>query len=305
MEAPVGTPNRGYVYHDRVLPDHAGLEVGAYHRARGFRSPPEVWIAAISEGRVRVNGRIASPDSRLCAGDRMEYHREPWIEESVPLEFGVVHADLHVLVLNKPAGLQVLPAGAFLEHTLFHQVRAARPEWADASPIHRLGRGTSGLIVFGVSPLARAELARQFRCFVPRKTYLARAQGTLLRGGMIARHPIGGLRHGDLTIHVARPDGKPCTTRLRVLRSDPHSGEMLVAAQPITGRPDQIRVHLAALGAPIVGDPLFGPGGLPISNARPGEGGYFLHATALAFVHPITGRWLKLRAWPPWLEARP
>jgi 23S rRNA pseudouridine1911/1915/1917 synthase len=84
-----------------------------------------------------------------------------------------------------------------------------------------------------------------------------------------------------------------------VLRRE--SERTLVAAQPITGRPDQIRIHLAAAGAPIVGDPLFGPGGVPKSDAPPGAGGYLLHAAALSFPHPATGARLKFRSLPAWL----
>jgi 23S rRNA pseudouridine1911/1915/1917 synthase len=74
-----------------------------------------------------------------------------------------------------------------------------------------------------------------------------------------------------------------------------------VAAQPITGRPDQIRIHLAAAGAPIVGDPLFGPGGTPKSDAPPGAGGYLLHAAALSFTNPASGARVKVRSLPGWL----
>ena len=96
-------------------------------------------------------------------------------------------------------------------------------------------------------------------------------------------------------------DGRPSITRLRVLARDTSADRSLVAAQPITGRPDQIRIHLAACGAPIVGDPLFGPGGVPVSAVRPGDGGYFLHAAGLSVRHPATGHLLKLRSRPDWL----
>jgi 23S rRNA pseudouridine1911/1915/1917 synthase len=144
-------------------------------------------------------------------------------------------------------------------------------------------------------------LARQFRSFEPRKTYLALALGCELPGSAIVRERILRVPHGPMHIHVAHPAGKPATTRLRVLRRDVARARSLVAAQPITGRPDQIRIHLAALGAPIVGDPLFGVGGVAISDARPGDGGYFLHAAALSFVHPTTRQWIKLRSAPDWL----
>jgi 23S rRNA pseudouridine1911/1915/1917 synthase len=85
---------------------------------------------------------------------------------------------------------------------------------------------------------------------------------------------------------------------VRVLRRERE--RLLVAAQPITGRPDQIRIHLAAAGAPIVGDPLFGPGGTPKSAVPPGAGGYLLHSAALSFTHPVSGARVRLRSRPEW-----
>ena len=101
---------------------------------------------------------------------------------------------------------------------------------------------------------------------------------------------------------MAAADGRSSLTRVRVLRRQ-SNGEVeraLVAAQPITGRPDQIRIHLAAAGAPIIGDPLFGPGGTPKSDKPPGVGGYLLHAAALSFADPASGARVKLRSLPEW-----
>ena len=98
-----------------------------------------------------------------------------------------------------------------------------------------------------------------------------------------------------------QPGGRVSLTRLRVLARDTRLERSLVAAQPITGRPDQIRIHLAACGAPLVGDPLFGPGGLPKSDVRPGDGGYFLHSAGISITHPSSGRRLKVRSLPGWL----
>lgn len=293
--------NSGYVYRDRVAPQSAGTSVLDYHAARYVHSTSAEWSQSLAEGRVRVNGRTANAEDLLRAGDQLEYHRAPWCEPEAPLDFAVHFEDDELLVVAKPAGLQVLPAGPFFEHTLLHLVRASDPSRATSSPIHRLGRGTSGLILFGKSEAARAELSRQFRSFEPRKTYLALAQGCALPTSCIAHHPILRVPHGPMHIHVAHPSGKQALTRVRVLRRDRELDRSLVAAQPITGRADQIRVHLAALGSPIVGDLLFGPGGQAISDARPGDGGYFLHAAALSFVHPTTRRWIKLRCAPPWL----
>ncbi|MBM3975975.1 MAG: RluA family pseudouridine synthase [Planctomycetes bacterium] len=292
------TLNRGHVYRDRVLPEHAGMRMLDYHVEHFRHSDATAWRAVIESGAVRVNGRVASADERVRGGDELEYHRGPWDEPEAPREFRVVLEDEHVLVVEKPAGLQVLPAGGFSEQTLLRIVQASAIERATAAPVHRLGRGTSGLILFGKTELARAELARQFRACEPRKTYFALVRGAELPVSCIARTPIGKLRHGPLVIHAASAEGKPSVTRIRVLRRRPECS--LVAAQPITGRPDQIRIHLAACGAPIVGDPLFGPGGAPISDAVPGAGGYFLHAAGLAFAHPAGGAQVKLRSRPDW-----
>jgi 23S rRNA pseudouridine1911/1915/1917 synthase len=291
--------NRGFVYRARVTADAAGQSVLAFHVSRFRHSDEARWRDAIAEGRVLVNGRCVPPDEPLAAGDELEFHRPPWQEPEAPESFGVAFEDEHVLVVEKPPGLQVLPAGPFSERTLLALVRASDATRATAAPAHRLGRGTSGLMVFGKTELSRAELARQFRELVPVKTYLAWVAGAVLPDSFVATQPIARMAHGPLSIHVAAETGRASRTRVRVLRRE--AERMLVAAQPITGRPDQIRIHLAAAGAPIVGDPLFGPGGTPKSDATPGAGGYLLHAAALSFPHPATGVRIKLRSQPPWL----
>ena len=291
--------NRGFVYRARVAAEDAGESVLAFHVRRFRHSDETQWRAAIALGRVLVNGRRAAPDEPLAAGDELEFHRPPWQEPDAPESFGVAFEDEHVLVVVKPSGLQVLPAGPFSARTLLALVRASDASRATAAPAHRLGRGTSGLMAFGKTELARASLARQFRERKPVKTYFAWVAGAALPDSFVATQPIARVAHGPLSIHAAAERGRASRTRVRVLRREP--SRTLVAAQPITGRPDQIRIHLAAAGAPIVGDPLFGPGGTPKSDAPPGLGGYLLHAAALSFLHPASGAWLKLRSTPDWL----
>jgi 23S rRNA pseudouridine1911/1915/1917 synthase len=306
LEAVGPLANHGHVYRDRVAPADAGWNVLAYHAARFPHSDAKTWLRSIESGLVLVNGCAVSATVTLQAGDELEFHRPPWEEPDAPLGFTVVHEDEHVLAVEKPAGLQVLPAGPFLERTLWSLVRASHPSRADSAPVHRLGRGTSGLVLFGKTNAARAALSQQFRQCTPQKTYLALVVGCDLPDSLIARQPIGRIAHGPMHIWVAAKDGKASTTRVRVLRRDARLQRSLVAAQPITGRPDQIRIHLAACGAPLVGDPLFGPGGVPISDARPGEGGYRLHAASLRCEHPVAGEWIRLRSQPPWeYGARP
>ena len=291
--------NRGFIYRAHVGAEDAGRSVLAFHVERFRHSDEAAWRVAIDLGRVLVNGRRVAADDPLRVGDELEFHRPPWIEPEAPESFTVAFEDEHVLVVVKPAGLQVLPAGPFSARTLLTLVRASDASRADAAPAHRLGRGTSGLIAFGKSALGRSSLARQFREFVPCKTYLAWVAGDKLPTSFVARQPIARVAHGPLEIHVAAEHGRASLTRVRVLRRE---GERaLVAAQPITGRPDQIRIHLAAAGAPLVGDPLFGPGGVAKSDVPPGNGGYWLHAAGLSFVHPASNARVRVRSLPDWL----
>jgi 23S rRNA pseudouridine1911/1915/1917 synthase len=291
--------NRGFIYRARAATADAGQSVLAFHVARFRHSDEAEWRAAIDLGRVLVNGRRATPEQRLEAGDELEFHRPPWHEPEAPERFDVAFEDEHVLVVVKPPGLQVLPAGPFSARTLLALVRASDASRAEAAPAHRLGRGTSGLIAFGKTARGRSALTRQLRELTLGKTYLAWVAGARLPASFAARQPIARIAHGPLTIHAAAPHGRPSLTRVRVLR---RAGERtLVAAQPITGRPDQIRIHLAAAGAPIVGDPLFGPGGVPISQLPPGRGGYLLHAAGLSFEHPMSRARIRLRSLPDWL----
>jgi 23S rRNA pseudouridine1911/1915/1917 synthase len=295
--------NRGHIYRTRVGRADAGRTVLAFHVARFPHSDEMAWRESIEAGRVLVNGRRAAAGDTLSAGDELEFHRPPWNEPMAPESFDVAFENDDVLVVVKPAGLQVLPAGPFKSRTLLELVRASDASRAAAAPAHRLGRGTSGLIAFGKSARGRSSLARQLRELKLTKTYLAWVEGARLPDSFAARQPIARVAHGPLKIHVAAEHGRASLTRVRVLRRQ-HAGDAeraLVAAQPITGRPDQIRIHLAAAGAPIVGDPLFGPGGTPKSDVPPGVGGYLLHAAALSFALPTGDARVKVRLLPDWV----
>jgi 23S rRNA pseudouridine1911/1915/1917 synthase len=291
--------NNGWIYRARVAANAAGASVLAFHVERYRHSDEAAWREAIDLGRVLVNGRRVRPEQPLASGDELEFHRPPWREPEAPESFAVAFEDEHVLVVVKPADLQVLPAGPFSARTLLELVRSSDASRAEAAPAHRLGRGTSGLIAFGKTALGRSSLSRQLRELTLGKTYLAWVAGAHLPTSFAARQPITRIAHGPLTIHAAAGHGRESLTLVRVLHRA--AKRTLVAAQPITGRPDQIRIHLAAAGAPIVGDPLFGPGGVPKSNVPPGTGGYLLHSAGLAFDHPHSGARIRVRSRPDWL----
>ncbi len=288
--------NSGFVYREQVGAAHDGESVLELLARRHRHSTAEVWAARLAAGEVAVAGRPASPTDRVKAGDWVLWRRPPWEEPPVPLVFAVLYRDRHLLAVAKPRGLPTVPGGGFLTHTLLHAVRRAYPE---AAPLHRLGRGTSGLLLFALTREARRKVALAWRQGRVEKSYRARVAGVPSAAVFRVTAPIGPVPHPRLgTVHAVSPAGRSALTDVRVLASE--GGESLVEATIPTGRPHQIRIHLAAAGHPLVGDPLYVAGGAPgPAPALPGEGGYRLHAHRLVLDHPGTGERLTLECAPP------
>jgi 23S rRNA pseudouridine1911/1915/1917 synthase len=292
--------NQGWTYHNRVQPRDQGLSLLAYYTQRYPHSSEADWRSRILAGEVLVDGAIAPPDLPLQLKQRLSYYRLPWQEPAAPLEIPILYEDVDLLVVAKPSGLPVLPGGGFLEHTLLHQLRQ-RYRQDPPVPVHRLGRGTSGVMLLGRSPLAKTDLSRQLREATERaetspnfkKIYRALVAPGPIADRFTLTTPIGRLPHATLGyVYGASPKGKPSYSQGHVLerRADSTLVEVAIA----TGRPHQIRIHLAAAGYPLVGDPLYGIGGFPKApiqderQALPGDCGYHLHAYELSFCHPRT-----------------
>lgn len=288
--------NEGYEYRIVVPQRAAGRSLLQYLALRYTHSSRDAWQARIATGEVRLDGVPAEPEEPLRAGQVLVWRRPPWEEPVVPLAFAVLHRDADLLAAAKPRGLPTVPNGGFLTHTLLHLVRGLAPE---AVPMHRLGRGTSGIVLFALTPSARSALARAFREGRVEKTYRALVTGSPLEDQFSVDAPIGRAPHPRLGyVHAAAPGGRPSVSHVRVVER--RGDTSLVDVDIPTGRPHQIRIHMAAAGHPLAGDPLYGAGGTPIADpGLPGDAGYWLHARRLCLVHPSTGARTTIECLPP------
>lgn len=297
--------NQGYLYTDIIPASGTGLPVVDFYALQYPHTGPLDWRQRIASGQILHNGRPAEAEAVLACGDRLEYCRPPWEEPAAPLHFDVLYEDPDVLALAKPSGLPVLPGGGFLENTLLHVVRQRYGPLC--SPLHRLGRGTSGAILFTRNLRAARSLGAAMAQRRIRKVYLALAEGTGMPDRFTIEAPVGPVPHGPHhTVHAFSPAGRPSTSLVRVLRRHPEENTTLLEVIIPTGRPHQIRIHLSYAGYPLAGDPLYEAGGLPRAAgtgakdaARPGDTGYHLHSWKIRFPRPATGQELEVVCPPP------
>jgi 23S rRNA pseudouridine1911/1915/1917 synthase len=244
----------------------------------------------IDAGLVTLDGRAAKPSDKVTAGVRVRVDVPPPEElslapEEIPLT--IVYQDADIIVVDKPPGLTVHPAPGHPGGTLLNALLAAVPDLREVSGtlrpgiVHRLDKDTSGLIVVAKNNRGLRALQSQLKERRVHKTYLALVEGVPEpREGMIeaplGRHPKNRKKQAVVA------GGREALTKYRVLEVLP-GGYSLVEAEPVTGRTHQIRVHLAAIGHPIVGDSVYGRRSEVI-------GRQFLHATRLAFAMPLGGR---------------
>ena len=291
-----------------VQPDDAGTRLDQFLAGRLGACTRSQIQRLIREGRVALDRTTARAGTAVRPGDVVRVDIPAPVPatprpEALPLE--VVHDDTDLVVVNKPAGMVVHPAAGHADGTLvnalLHHVRDLSGIGGELRPgiVHRLDRGTSGLMVVAKHDRAHAELARQFADREVEKEYVALVWGLVQQGRRI-----------DLPIGRDPVDRKRISTRsrrareavTRVVLAERLDGVTLVRVAIATGRTHQIRVHLSAIGHPVVGDAAYGgrrrhpPAHLRVVQRldRP-----FLHAARLAFTHPRDGRRLVVSCAPP------
>ena len=265
---------------DQLVAKHTGLS------RRQAREALRLGGVQVARKRVKVAGRMIPVGAEVRVAIDDELGAPP------TLEIPIVHEDRWLLAVNKPAGIPTQGTWATDRHDLLALLRAQRPD-LELFLHHRLDQGTSGLILFSISKEANAGITKAFESREAEKLYLARVSAPL--EACEVDLPVGRLRHGvpgRFACEGDLIDPRPARTSFRPLDAEEVPGLVpghWIVARPHTGRTHQIRVHLAHLGRPILGDTLYG--------GETAEG-LWLHAWKLRLAHPVTGEILELNA-PP------
>ena len=256
----------------------------------------------IGDGYIVVNDRVAKAGLKLNIGDRVSVvipptQPSPLAPEAIPLN--IIYEDNDLLVIDKPAGLAVHPAPGHPSHTLVNAILSHFPHLADISDslrpgiVHRLDKDSSGVMLVAKNRAAQLNLSNQFKNHSVVKAYLVLVKGHLTPEQGVIKVTIGREPRNRKRMAVVAK-GREARTQYSVVR---HIGNCtLLEVRPETGRTHQIRVHLLAIGYPVVGDPVYGLKSAYLSRQ-------FLHACRLGFKLPSTGEYVEFTSdLPPDLE---
>jgi 23S rRNA pseudouridine1911/1915/1917 synthase len=298
LQRPSGSSPDAVVIRLIVPSELAGLRLDRFVQVQMPRLSRTRAQKIVRSSAYRLTGERRRPAEIVRTGEVVFLLRDRFEEPETPLHYGVLYQDDALLIIDKPAGLPMHPTATYHKHTLSYLLREREPAPAGFVPriAHRLDRETSGIVVCGKTPDAERALKRSFERHEIEKSYLAIVRGELPDDEGQIDLPIAPVREGLHVLMEVREDGLTASTRFQVRARA--GGYSLLELFPRSGRQHQLRVHLSALGFPIVGDKLYGPereapfleyietGLTPTLEARLGHARQALHAHAIAFVHP-------------------
>ena len=275
--------------------EHAGVRLDAFLSADGALTRSQA-ARLIAEGRVRVNGKPAAKSARLSGGETVTVDVPQLRETALPpqdIPLDVVYEDDDVSVVNKPTGLVVHPApghpdGTLVNALLHHCGDSLSGIGGEKRPgiVHRIDRDTSGLIIAAKNDAAHLALSAQLKDHSLSRTYECLVTGNMKQDSGTVDAPIG-RSSADRKKMAVVPTGRRAVTHWEVVARYP--GVTHLRCRLETGRTHQIRVHMAYIGHPILGDTVYGT-----KKPVPGLTGQCLHAAGLRFIHPRTGEPVEL-----------
>ena len=256
----------------------------------------------LDENKITVNGNNVKASYKVQNGDKIQIEieepKEVKIEaEDIPIE--IIYEDEDIIVVNKPKGLVVHPANGNPDGTLVNAIMAICKDslsgiGGELRPgiVHRLDKDTSGLLIVAKNDKAHIEMSEQIKDRKVKKTYIALVRGTIAENEATINMPIGRSARDRKKMAVDKK-GKEAITHFKVLNryTTSKASYTLLEVQIETGRTHQIRVHMAEIGHPVIGDIVYSNG-----KNEFGIQGQCLHAQKLEFIHPITGKEMKLEA---------